>query len=83
MLAFSKIIYIIINKNAQMIGVKIMGIKDDAIKTIKELPDDATYEDIIEEIYIQSKINAGLRELDEGKYLAHEKVKERLSKWLS
>lgn len=41
-----------------------MSIKDNATKAIKELPNDVTYEDIIEEIYVQSKIDAGLKQLD-------------------
>ncbi|WP_106497272.1 hypothetical protein [Lentibacillus sp. Marseille-P4043] len=60
-----------------------MSVKDHVIKAIKELPNDVTYEDIMEEIYVQSKIDAGLRQLDEGKYLTHDQVKERMSKWLS
>ena len=60
-----------------------MSVKDNVIKTIKELPDDATYDDIMEEIYVQSKIDAGFRQLDEGKYLTHDQVKERMSKWLN
>ena len=60
-----------------------MSIKEEVIKTISELPDDVTYEDIIEEIFVQSKIDAGLNQLDEGKYLTHDQVKERMGKWLS
>ncbi|WP_100010288.1 hypothetical protein [Lentibacillus sediminis] len=59
-----------------------MTVKDNVIKMIKELPEDVTYEDIIEEIYIQSKIDAGLKQHDEEKYLTHDQVKERMSMWL-
>lgn len=60
-----------------------MNAKDNVIKAVEELPDDVTYEDIMEEIFIQSKIDAGLKQLDEGKYLSHDRVKERMGKWLS
>ncbi|QDI90677.1 hypothetical protein EPH95_05360 [Salicibibacter halophilus] len=60
-----------------------MSIKEEVIKTISELPDDVTYEDIMEEIFVQSKIEAGLNQLDEGKHLTHDQVKERMGKWLS
>ncbi|MFA1820224.1 hypothetical protein ACDX78_08565 [Virgibacillus oceani] len=60
-----------------------MSVKGNVIKLIKELPNDVTYEEVMEEIYIQSKIDAGLKQLDKGKYLTHDQVKERMSKWLS
>ena len=60
-----------------------MSVKEKVIKAIQELPNDATYEDIMEEIYEHSKIDAGLKQLDEGKYMTHDQVKERMSKWLS
>jgi hypothetical protein len=60
-----------------------MSVKETAIRTIKELPEDATWEDIQERINFVAGVRKGLRELDEGKGVAHERVKEEFREWLS
>ena len=49
---------------------------------IGQLPDDASLEDIMYELYFRQRIDRGLRELEEGKTVSHEKVKRGLVKWL-
>jgi hypothetical protein len=58
-----------------------MTTKEKAVKIISRLRDDATIDDIMERLYVQLKIEKGLRELDEGKSLTHAQVKERMRKW--
>ena len=60
-----------------------MTVKEIAIKTIHKLPDDASWEDIQERINFVAGVRKGLRELDEGKGIAHQKVKEEFSEWLA
>ena len=60
-----------------------MRIKETAIKSIQELPEDSTWEDIQERINFIAGVRKGLRELDEGKGIPHEKVKEEFREWLS
>jgi len=60
-----------------------MRIKEIAIKSIQELPEDSTWEDIQERINFIAGVRKGLRELDEGKGIPHEKVKEEFREWLS
>jgi len=60
-----------------------MTIKEIVIKTIQELPEDATWEDIQERVSFLAGVRKGLRELDEGKGILHEKVREEFSEWLS
>jgi hypothetical protein len=60
-----------------------MTVKEIAIKTIGQLPEDATWEDIQERINFVAGVRKGLRELNEGKGIAHRKVKEEFSEWLS
>lgn len=50
---------------------------------VKTLPEDVTLDDILAEIYFRAQVDAGLKELDEGKGLPHEEVKKRMSKWLT
>jgi predicted transcriptional regulator len=58
-------------------------VKQQVIEMIQSLPDEITVDDIMAELYFRMKVDAGLKELDEGKALSHEEVKDRLSRWLS
>ncbi len=57
-------------------------IKDKVIESIKKLPDDANYDDIMESIYVQQMITKGIDQLDKGEFISHEHVKERFKEWL-
>ena len=59
------------------------AIKEKVIQMIQQLPDNVTVDDIFSEIYFKLQVDSGLRELDEGKGIPHQKVKERMSKWIS
>jgi predicted transcriptional regulator len=59
------------------------GVKEKIIQMIESLPEDATVDDIIAELYFRLQVDAGLKELDEGKWIPHEDVEKRMSKWLT
>ena len=59
------------------------GTKEQVIKMIQALPEDVSVDDIMAEIYFKLQVDAGLRELDEGKGIPHEEVKKGMSKWLT
>ena len=52
------------------------------IKSIKKLPDDANYDDIMESIYVQQMVSEGIEQLDKGEFISHEDVKKRFREWL-
>ncbi len=58
------------------------NVKEEAIKLIQQLSDDCTYEDIQYHLYVKQKVMRGLKALEEGRYISHEEVKQKLSKWL-
>ena len=58
------------------------GVKQQVIQIIQSLPEDVTMDDIMAELYFKLQVDAGLRELDEGKGIPQEEVEERMSKWL-
>lgn len=60
-----------------------MKSKEIALKTIEQLPEDASWEDIQERINFVAGVRKGLRELDEGKGLPHDKVREEFAEWLT
>ena len=54
------------------------SIKQAALRVIAQMPDDASLEDIMYELYFRQRIDHGLRELEEGKTVSHEEVKRSL-----
>ncbi len=60
-----------------------VGIKQQMISIIERLPDDATLDDVMAELYFRIKVDSGLKDLEEGKGIAHDDVKKRMSKWIS
>ena len=50
-------------------------IKDKVIESIKKLPDDANYDDIMESIYVQQMNTKGIDQLDKREFISHENVK--------
>ncbi len=55
--------------------------KESVKQLLDKLPDDSKYEDIIAEIYFKQQVDEGLQQLDEGKGISHDEVKQRLEKW--
>ena len=60
-----------------------MTTKEIALKTIEQLPENASWEDIQERINFIVGVRKGLRELDEGQGIPHDKVKEEFAEWLT
>ncbi len=60
-----------------------MTTKQIAIQTIQGLPDDATWDDIQEHIRFVAGVKKGLRELDEGKGIPHDRVREEVAEWFT
>jgi predicted transcriptional regulator len=58
------------------------GVKEQVVRMIQAMPDDATVDDIMAELFFKLQVDAGLKELDEGKGIPHEEVSKRMSKWL-
>jgi len=54
--------------------------KKQVIEMIKKLPEQATWDDIMYEIYVRKKIVAGIQAADEGRVVPHEEVKKRFIK---
>ena len=51
--------------------------KKQALEMIKKLPEKATWDDIMYQIYARKKIAAGLKAAEEGRVIPHAEVKKR------
>lgn len=60
-----------------------MTTKDMAVKTIRELPDSATWEDIEERVRFLGGLDKGLADIEAGRVVAHKEVRESLKEWLA
>ncbi len=58
-------------------------LKEPVIRLVKGLPEDATIGDVMAEQYFTLQVDAGLKELDEGKFIPHPIVEKRMSRWLA
>ena len=57
-----------------------MSVVKEARKLLDNLPDEASWDDVMYEMYVRKKIDEGIKAADEGKLLPHEEVKKRLLK---
>ena len=60
-----------------------MTSKEIALKTIEQLPENVSWEEILARINFIVGVRVGLRELDEGKGIPHDKIKEEFAEWLT
>ena len=52
-------------------------IKEEVRDLAEKLPEDATWDDAMYELYVRQKIAAGLQAADEGRVKPHEEVKRQ------
>ena len=53
-------------------------VKQSARELIDRLPESASWNDLMYELYVKQKIEEGIKELDEGRGIPHEEVKRQL-----
>jgi predicted transcriptional regulator len=54
------------------------SVRDRIMAALEDLPADATFDDAIERLVFLAKLDAGLAELDAGRGIPHDEVKQRL-----
>jgi hypothetical protein len=53
------------------------AVKQEAKRLVDELPDDATWDDLMYTIYVRQSIEAGIRDADAGRVLSVDEVRAR------
>lgn len=56
--------------------------REEALELIEKLPDESTFEDIQYHLYVLSKIEKAIAQVEAGRVLTHEEVEARAQKWL-
>ena len=55
--------------------------KELVMEVTSTLPDDATFDDIIEAIFIRLKIENGIKDVENGEGLTTEEIVKEIEKW--
>jgi hypothetical protein len=56
--------------------------KQAALTLIQRMPENASLEEVMYNLYFRQRVDRGIRELGEGKTVSHAEVKRSLAKWL-
>jgi len=55
--------------------------KQEALKAIGKLPEDADMDEIMYRLYVLDKIRKGQQAADEGRSISHEELKREIDTW--
>ncbi len=58
-----------------------LPMKQRLLAAMQALPDNATFDDVIERLYFVYNVEAGLAQADEGMLIPHEQVKNSVREW--
>jgi hypothetical protein len=57
--------------------------KEEVMRILEGLPEDASFDDIQYHIYVRQKIDHGLDDVEAGRTLSEEELDQRMAKWLA
>lgn len=58
------------------------SLKQQAMGMLEKMPEDASLEDILDELYLLAQVEAGIRDAAEGRVIPHEEMKRQVDQWL-
>ena len=56
--------------------------KEAASEIIRDLPEDATFDDIMYRLYVRAKVEHALKEAEEDNLVEQEEAEKMMSKWI-
>ena len=59
-----------------------MEVKQQMLRTIQELPNDASFDEAMERLYLMHKIQQGLEQSERGQVVNQEEARQRMARWL-
>jgi predicted transcriptional regulator len=60
-----------------------MSNKEMVLEVVRELPDEVTLDEIIEELHILAAIRRGEEAADAGRVISHEELKKKVAAWIT
>jgi predicted transcriptional regulator len=58
-----------------------MSNKQLVIETVREMPEEATFEEILDELVLLAAIRQGRQDIRAGRFLSHEEMKKQVAAW--
>lgn len=58
-----------------------MTVKEAILKTLENLPEDATVDDAMERLLLLAKVRRGMAQADAGEKISQEEARRRASEW--
>ena len=55
--------------------------KEEVLRILELLPEDASLEDIQYHIYVQQKIDRGVEAADNGDFISDDEIEHRIARW--
>ena len=55
--------------------------KQELVRLIEQQPDDASYEELVRELFISVMVRRGLRDSDDGHTISSEEMGRRIHEW--
>ena len=59
-----------------------MTAKEEILELMKQIPDDLTVDEALEQLQLLYDVQKGLEEAKRGKTVSHEEAKQMINKWL-
>ena len=56
--------------------------KQAILKTIEDMPENVSTEEVMYRLFVRERISRGLQELKQGKTVSHEDVRRSVARWL-
>lgn len=56
------------------------SIKEEALRIVDSLPEEATWDDLMYEIYVNKKVSQGQADVEAGKVVSHQQARKRAAK---
>ena len=56
-------------------------VKQAVLDVLQRLPDDCTWEDIRYHLYVAKSVMAGLEDMEAGRVITHDEMKQSVSQW--
>lgn len=57
------------------------SIRDEARKLVEQLPERASWDDLMVQIYVRQKIDAGRKAIAEGRFVTQEELEKQIATW--
>jgi predicted transcriptional regulator len=56
-------------------------VKERILRALEEMPSDATFDDVMERIFILQKVERGRQQIAAGQGIPHAEAKQRIKRW--